>query len=376
MVDHQLAAHVRAMERLGVAKRSGGTTRQLLIEMGLAPSVVVRLLRIAGSLDASPKLAKHAADGAISAEHVDSVAKGMAHIQRRSPVALPDDERTAHEVDLLAQVFSGATPAEVAAHARSKGNQVADETGGLPASEDRGLNVVDWRQDDDGRLEVRGSLDSVVGEKLVALLQSLSIKRPEPDGSPDPRSAGRRRADALDQVLDAAVGGDTHLTGAPRHLVMVTIPADAPDLAALPWLGPVSEATVRMLACDTTVSEVVIDGERVPLHMGHDKRLFTHHQRRAIGVRDECCVKCGAPAGWSHVHHLVHWVDGGLTDLDNGCLLCSTCHAEVHARGWEVVMGRDRHPRLIPPADIDPTRTPRPAYNRRNLNVDGLPAAA
>ncbi|MEE3849267.1 hypothetical protein VZC37_02925 [Gordonia sp. LSe1-13] len=36
VVDHQLAAHVRAMERLGVAKRSGGTTRQLLIEMGLA----------------------------------------------------------------------------------------------------------------------------------------------------------------------------------------------------------------------------------------------------------------------------------------------------------------------------------------------------
>ena len=33
-------------------------------------------------------------------------------------------------------------------------------------------------------------------------------------------------------------------------------------------------------------------------------------------------------------------------------------------------MGPDRHPWLIPPADIDPQRSPRPAYNRRTMRLD------
>ena len=104
--------------------------------------------------------------------------------------------------------------------------------------------------------------------------------------------------------------------------------------------------------------------------MGTTKRLFPHHLRQAIIVRDACCVKCGAPAAHTQVHHIVHWADGGPTDLDNGCLLCQRCHTQVHHHGWQVVMGPDRHPWLIPPADIDRQRLPRPAYNRRTMRLD------
>ena len=31
---------------------------------------------------------------------------------------------------------------------------------------------------------------------------------------------------------------------------------------------------------------------------------------------------------------------------------------------WEVVMGTDRHPWFIPPADVDPARTPIPSNSR------------
>ena len=134
--------------------------------------------------------------------------------------------------------------------------------------------------------------------------------------------------------------------------------------------GAVSESTTRRLSCDGGVAEIVLDNEGVPLRMGTTKRLFPHHLRQAIIVRDQCCVKCGAPAAHTQVHHLVHWADGGPTDLDNGCLLCQRCHTQVHHHGWQVVMGPDRHPWLIPPADIDPKRLPRPAYNRRTMRLD------
>jgi hypothetical protein len=52
----------------------------------------------------------------------------------------------------------------------------------------------------------------------------------------------------------------------------------------------------------------------------------------------------------------VHWADGGLTDLDNLVLVCGQHHDAVHHKGWDIYLGEDRHPRLRPPAWIDPER--------------------
>ena len=47
----------------------------------------------------------------------------------------------------------------------------------------------------------------------------------------------------------------------------------------------------------------------------------------------------------------------------------------IHAGEWDIVMGTDRHPWLIPPASIDRLRTPLPAYNRRTMTLDDRAAA-
>jgi hypothetical protein len=39
-------------------------------------------------------------------------------------------------------------------------------------------------------------------------------------------------------------------------------------------------------------------------------------------------------------HHLVHWADGGPTDLDNLVLLCHAHHTLLHEGGW----GTSGHP--------------------------------
>ncbi|MFW5471044.1 HNH endonuclease, partial [Knoellia sp. CPCC 206435] len=44
-----------------------------------------------------------------------------------------------------------------------------------------------------------------------------------------------------------------------------------------------------------------------------------------------------APASWCDAHHLIHWADGGPSDLSNAALLCPRHHTTVHSQrfhGW------------------------------------------
>ena len=79
----------------------------------------------------------------------------------------------------------------------------------------------------------------------------------------------------------------------------VTVPADHPDRAVLRWMGPVTEATATAVACDANITSITLDGQQVPIDVSPPKRLSTGPVRRAILLRDTCCIKCGAPATWS-----------------------------------------------------------------------------
>ncbi|ASR04896.1 HNH endonuclease signature motif containing protein [Gordonia rubripertincta] len=327
--DHQLGSHTANLDDLKVAERHGSTTKRLLIEMGFPPAVATRAARIAENLGTLSKVEACATDGRLSGEVVDAIVRGMMTIEKRSPTELSDGDRTVYETELLTQALSGATPTEIQKHAGAIGNTIADENGGIPACDDRSLDTLSHHTTDDNRV------------------------------------------DALEVLLDqAATGAAMDTIGAPRTQTLLTIPADGGDPGFLPWTGSVTHATAKRLSCDGTLIEVLIDGETVPLQMGRERRLFPPHLRKAIIIRDQCCISCGAPHSHTQVHHIEHWTDDGETDLDNGCLLCQRCHTRVHHHGWDVVMGYDRHPWLIPPADIDPRRRPLPAYNRRTMRLD------
>ncbi len=390
-VDHLMAVHVSAAERLGVAKVQGRTTVELLMHMGLAPGTAQRVRRIAGALDSVGTVSGYAADGAMSGEHVDAIVRGLDHIEKRSAEPVDDAARRAFASDLAGQYFSGLKPAEIFERARTLGNQIAVDNDGLPAAEDRSINALSLDRDD-GRVRIRGDLDAVTGERLITVIDALSAPQPQPDGSRDPRSPQQICADALETLLVMAERGaqlerseqaglrSAQTGGGPQVLppvqLALTIPAGAPELSSLRFVGAITEATARRLSCDASVSVMIVDGEEVPLAVGKERRLFTRAQRRALNHRDKGCVKCGAPASWAHAHHIVHWADGGDTDVDNGALLCPRCHDDVHHRGWGIYLGSDKHPWLIPPATVDPKRTPVPSYHRRTLTLTGLSDAA
>ncbi|WP_083709376.1 HNH endonuclease [Williamsia sterculiae] len=215
-------------------------------------------------------------------------------------------------------------------------------------------------------------LDVLTGERLICAVDTASRPRPLPDGTPDPRSAGRRRADAFGQLLDCAVraAADDAMVGAPRTEVVVTVPIAERYTVRLGWLGSISDRAAMLVGCDAGITRVDLDQHGVLTAVSATRRLFTGAVRKAIVVRDQRCIKCGAPASWADCHHIIHHADGGPTILANGCLLCRSCHTAVHHQGWEVIIGHDRHPWLIPPATLDPKRRPLPAHNRRTMRLD------
>ncbi len=54
-----------------------------------------------------------------------------------------------------------------------------------------------------------------------------------------------------------------------------------------------------------------------------------------------------------------HWLDGGISCYENGCLLCRLHHTEVHKGYWKIKWGADGIPEFIPPPWVDPEQKPR-----------------
>ena len=95
---------------------------------------------------------------------------------------------------------------------------------------------------------------------------------------------------------------------------------------------PIAPDTVRKLACDAAIISVVVGNSGEILNQGREKRLFTWAQLKNLWARDHHCTfpGCNAPAAWTDAHHLIHWMDGGRTDLSNAALLCGRHHTIVH----------------------------------------------
>jgi len=132
--------------------------------------------------------------------------------------------------------------------------------------------------------------------------------------------------------------------GSKPHLLMTISTTDLFDPAVVhgaaklgygSWL---STAQARHLSCDADLTPILLNPHGVPLDMGRTKRLAPPHIRRALTVRDEHCIfaGCYAPHYWCDVHHVVHWIDGGDTSVENSGLLCERHHTKVH-HGFTIV---------------------------------------
>ncbi|WP_030135674.1 HNH endonuclease signature motif containing protein [Mycolicibacterium neoaurum] len=382
LLDVVIASAVAAAERVGVpGRRHLRSGADLLRLLGMAPGAAARAVRVGRMAPVLPALTTAQRLGGIGIEFADAVGRGVTHVESRAP--LSEEERAIVVTKLMVQT----TPAEVAARARAIAlDRIAAlpvEQRAVPVAEDTTLNEMTVVQNGEGRFEATLDLDVTTGEELCAALDPLCRPVPLPDGSPDPRPISVRRAEAIGQVLR------TYLSQSRRPMsggVLPHVTLIRPGVAAaggdeavdrLGFAGPVSTVTAELIACDATLTSVVVDHSGVPLDVGRAERLFTPAIRKALGVRDGGCAHpgCGRPVSWCDAHHIQPWSEGGETSLDNGVLLCRLHHGLIHHGGWQVYLGRDRHPWFIPPHELG---EPEPAHVRSHARrtMTDLPVAA
>lgn len=94
----------------------------------------------------------------------------------------------------------------------------------------------------------------------------------------------------------------------------------------------------KRLACDARLQLALQDAVGDALGIGRTSRVVPRRIRRAMARRDKnMCRFPGCDATRRlHAHHVVHWLDGGPTDLDNLVSLCNFHHHAVHGGGWNV----------------------------------------
>jgi hypothetical protein len=223
-------------------------------------------------------------------------------------------------------------------------------------TEERSLTLSTFS---DGRLIIRGEFDAVGGDRVKTALESI-VQADRPKG--DRRTRAQQLADAAVQLANNLLAsGDLPFLRTVKPNVVVTIPvADLVDAATGPaaattgFGAPVSAENARMVACDGSITPVVIDEHGMPLNMGRTKRVVPPHLRKAVELRDEACVfaGCGAPKYWCDVHHLQHWIFGGETSLENSALLCERHHTKVH-HGFRVEQDPGGRWRTFRPDDTE-----------------------
>ena len=232
-----------------------------------------------------------------------------------------------------------------------------------------------------GEWFAQGQLDPEGGALVKTWLDAIT-ELPRPG---DLRTASQRRADALVDLaaqhlrsgaLPAVHGQRPHLTltvsaetlrAAPPRDDSLDADVDShgdadgdgrADVDARPadlqGVGPIHPETARRIACDAVKTEVTVAPPAdaadpwvttvttpvVPLSVGRATRTIPVGIRTALCLRDKGCrfPGCDRPIAWTDGHHIIHWADGGPTELDNLVSLCRRHHRVVHEQGWRIRM--------------------------------------
>jgi hypothetical protein len=299
----------------------------------LSPKAATQVVRAGRALEQLPAVAAAFADGQVTAEQIKLVA----------PVVAPENIAAAAEqgVDLADVDLVLAETATTCPHAdlgRVVHHYLAhlDPDGVEPDPTDQ--RAVWLTKHADGSLSGRFELDPVGGEKVQAVLEA-HVQADRPAG--DTRSRAQQLGDALVQSADVLLAsGKAPILRTVKPQVIVTIPladlvdpATGPCAATTGFGAEISAARARWLACDGTVTRIVVGPEGQPLELGRSHRVVPPHLRRAVEHRDRHCVfaGCAAPSHWCDVHHVQEWVrDEGETSLENSALLCESHHTKVH----------------------------------------------
>lgn len=320
-------------------------------------------------------------EGRCTRAHVDAAVRVLDQI----PAAVLTRDGAGQEIaDYLLLAAQEAGPFDLQRAGRHLLAALAPDPSDRQDSQAVQRRYLDLATDATGMLVGRLQLDPVAGAALRTALQRWSGPESGGDGDPDTRQSRQRRADALSHLVETALAVEQPRRGErPRVVVHVTPEqlvdarhrsgrgapggAAAVGMAAVEGGEPIPTWAARRLACDAVLQRLVNSPTEGPLEVGRAQRLATITQRRVLAARDDGCVVpgCDAVPDICDAHHVVHWADGGRTDLHNLLLLCPGHHTAVHAGTWAVEIDASQQVTATPPRWVDPLRRPRPAWRQR-----------
>src|SRR6266581_3052574 len=196
---------------------------------------------------------------------------------------------------------------------------------------------------EDGCLLISGVLDPVGGAAVRSALEPLA----QPSGAYDDRNREQRYADALVERVSGGRTANIQVTATIETLKGLAGAA----AGEMEFSLPISSTSIQRMACDCSVTRVLLSQDSMPVDVGRSKRVIGGAMRKALQMRDEHCKwpGCERPASRCDGHHLVHWINGGNTELSNLTLLCRRHHRMVHEGDWQLIRSEDGEIMTIAP---------------------------
>jgi hypothetical protein len=328
----QMVEVLRARKMRSLADRGGhhqlgysSPTAFLVHQTGVSPGHARRVISNGNAGEKAPHAYQAWADGRLSTDQA-------AHLFRAAE-AVPDEYPQAEEA--LVDIVEGLDAVDTG-KAMAYWRQAMEGPGELDTETQqirRGLSAS-WTLG--GMLKVDGTLNTTAGEAFMASLDA-NMAPPRDGDTPSPR---QRRHDALENLCrDWLDNGATPTVGGEKpHIVFHS---DMPALQGI--AGGLHETengdvvdvdTLRMIACDCSITRIVFGPDSEVLDVGRKTRIWTAAQRRSIIARDRHCQGPGCRAKPRHcdIHHTDHWADGGTTSVDKGKLFCRPCHIQEHLK--------------------------------------------
>ena len=300
-----------------------GTTPWLVGRLGLAREHASECERVAGALQVLPALRDAYATGAMSWDQIRPATK----------FATPDDD-----ADLAAEL-PGRSARQIALMARQQ-RPICDEE----ANDAHANRSFRWRRDHRrGGWVYGGFLPFDQGEALNQALDSIAEA-----WGPDPATRtwspiAQRRADALHDLATRKLGSASTPDRATVviHAEAGVIDQDRPGNGFIGDLAVCHSGVMRAM-CDARVEVALHGPDGATVGVARATQQVPWWQRRQVHGRDHTCRGFGCERKIRQIHHIVHWSNGGETNLDNLVGLCWDHHRLVHEGGW-TICGNPNH---------------------------------